>query len=105
MNDPQFVKQAGSAAKDAYLSCPCGPAPDSFEKAYTAEYNTGSGVYSVEAYDLATIMLKGIDSGVADRAGMVNFVKTYAGQGLARHYKWTATGELANALIWIYQVK
>jgi len=104
-NDPQFVKQAGSSAKDAYLSCPCGPAPDSFEKAYTAAYSTASGVYSVEAYDLATIMLKGIDSGVTDRAGMVSFVKSYDGQGLARHYKWTDTGELAKALIWIYQVK
>ena len=24
--DPQFVKQAGEASKDALLSCPCGPA-------------------------------------------------------------------------------
>ena len=104
-NDPQFVKQAGSAAKDAYLSCPCGPAPEKFAADYKAKFNVDSGVYSVEAYDLATIMLKGIDSGVKDRAGLVDFVKNYDGDGLARHYKWDATGELASALIWIYQVK
>jgi branched-chain amino acid transport system substrate-binding protein len=104
-NDPQFVKQAGSAAKDAYLSCPCGPAPEAFATAYQAKFNIAPGVYSVEAYDLATIMLKGIDSGIKDRAGLVDFVKNYDGDGLARHYKWTADGELASALIWIYQVK
>ncbi|RHA38802.1 branched-chain amino acid ABC transporter substrate-binding protein [Cellulomonas rhizosphaerae] len=104
-NDPQFVKQAGSAAKDAYLSCPCGPAPEKFAADYKAKFNVDSGVYSVEAYDLATIMLKGIDSGITDRAGLVDFVKNYDGDGLARHYKWESTGELASALIWIYQVK
>ncbi|MBD8058240.1 branched-chain amino acid ABC transporter substrate-binding protein [Cellulomonas sp. JH27-2] len=104
-NDPEFVKQAGSAAKGAYLSCPCGPAPEKFAADYQAKFSVASGVYSVEAYDLATIMLKGIDSGVKDRAGMVDFVKNYDGDGLARHYKWDANGELASALIWIYQVK
>ncbi|WP_029288509.1 branched-chain amino acid ABC transporter substrate-binding protein [Cellulomonas sp. HZM] len=104
-NDPQFVKQAGNASKDAYLSCPCGPAPEQFAKDYKAMFNIDSGVYSVEAYDLATIMLKGIDSGVKDRAGLVDYVKSYDGDGLARHYKWDADGELASALIWIYQVK
>lgn len=104
-NDPQFVKQAGAASKDAYLSCPCGPAPDKFAQDYKAQFNVESGVYSVEAYDLATIMLKGIDSGIKDRAGLIDYVKNYDGQGLARHYKWNSDGELASALIWIYQVK
>jgi branched-chain amino acid transport system substrate-binding protein len=104
-NDPQFVKQAGSASKDAILSCPCGPAPADFEKAYEAKWNVASGVYSVEAYDLATIILKAIDSGAKDRASVVNFVKNYSGDGLARHYQWDAKGELASALIWIYKVQ
>jgi len=104
-NDPEFVKQAGSAAKDAYLSCPCGPAPEQFATDYQAKFNAAPGVYSVEAYDLATIMLLGIDSGITDRAGLVDWVKNYDGDGLARHYKWESTGELASALIWIYQVK
>ena len=104
-NDPQFVKQAGSASKDALLSCPCGPAPAEFAATYQTENSSAPGVYSVEGYDLTTIILKGIDSGIKDRAGLVNFVKSYSGDGLARHYKWDANGELASALIWIYKVQ
>ncbi|WP_084614020.1 branched-chain amino acid ABC transporter substrate-binding protein [Nakamurella lactea] len=104
-NDPQFVAQAGAASKDAILSCPCGPAPEAFAKEYQTLNNAEPGVYSVEGYDLTTIMLKAIDSGVKDRAGMIDFVKNYSGQGLAREYKWDATGELAAALIWIYKVQ
>ncbi len=103
-NDPQFVAQAGSASQGAILSCPCGPAPDAFATAYKALNNQAPGIYSVEGYDLTTIMLKAIDSGVKDRAGMVNYVKNYSGDGLARHYKWNDKGELAAALVWIYKV-
>ncbi|MDQ6658580.1 MAG: branched-chain amino acid ABC transporter substrate-binding protein [Actinomycetota bacterium] len=104
-NDPQFVKQAGDAAKAAILSCPCGPAPEAFAKDYQTTNKQAPGVYSVEAYDLTTIMLSAIDSGVKDRAGMLAYVKKYDGDGLARHYKWTAQGELTSALIWIYKAQ
>ncbi len=85
-NDPQFVEQAGEASKDAILTCPCGPAPDDFAATYETEFNIAPGVYSVDAYDLATIMVTGIDSEgkVTDRAGMIEFFKTYDGQGVAR---------------------
>ncbi len=106
VNDPQFVKQAGDASKDAILSCPCGPSPEKFAADYKAANNNAApGVYSVEAYDLTTIMLKAIDSGVKDRAGMVDYVKKYNGAGLARQYKWDDKGELTSALIWIYKVQ
>ena len=104
-NDPQFVSQAGSSSKGAVLSCPCGPAPDAFEEAYQAEFGVPSGVYSVEAYALMTIMLLGVDSGATTREALVDFVADYSGDGLARHYEWDSTGELASALIWIYEVK
>jgi branched-chain amino acid transport system substrate-binding protein len=104
-NDPQFVKQAGDAAKGAYLTCPCGPAPSDFATKYQASAGIAPGVYSVEGYDLATIMLKGIDSGVKDRAGMVAFVKKYDGAGIGKHYQWDSKGELASADTWVYQVK
>jgi len=104
-NDPQFVAQAGESSKGAILSCPCGPAPAQFAADYQALNNVAPGVYSVEAYDLTTIMLKGIDSGITDRAGMINYVKNYKGDGLARAYQWNDKGELASALIWIYKVQ
>ena len=65
--DPEFVKQAGEASKDAILSCPCGPATGDFADEYTKKFNQEPGTYSVEGYDLGTIMLKGIDSGKITR--------------------------------------
>nr|WP_067546069.1 branched-chain amino acid ABC transporter substrate-binding protein [Nocardia crassostreae] len=103
--DVEFVKQAGDASKDALLSCPCGPAPDSFAKAYKESSGFEAGTYSVEGYDLTTIVLKAIASGKTSRADVVEFVRTYSGQGLARQYSWCSSGELAKALIWMYQVK
>jgi branched-chain amino acid transport system substrate-binding protein len=104
-NDPQFVAQAGEASKDAILSCPCGPAPDAYATEYQDLNGAAPGVYSTEGYDLATIMLLGIDSGVKDRAGLIDYVKNYDGTGLARQYKWNSTGELSSSLIWIYKVQ
>ncbi|MGW4243761.1 branched-chain amino acid ABC transporter substrate-binding protein [Nocardia sp. NPDC004722] len=103
--DVEFVKQAGSASKDALLSCPCGPASDKFAAAYKALSGFDPGTYSTEGYDLTTIVLKGIEAGKTTRPDLVDFARNYDGQGLAREYKWGTTGELANALIWMYQVK
>ncbi len=104
-NDPQFVKQAGSASKGAYLTCPCGPAPTDFAAKYQASSGQAPGVYSVEGYDLTTIMLKAIDSGVKDRAAMIASFKSYKGDGVGKHYEWDSTGELATTNTWVYQVK
>ncbi|MGW0043842.1 branched-chain amino acid ABC transporter substrate-binding protein [Rhodococcus sp. NPDC003348] len=104
-NDPEFVKQAGESSKEAILTCPCIPAPDALAEQYEALNGQAPGVYSVEGYDLTTIMLAAIDSGVKDRAGMLDFVRNYNGQGVGKRYQWNAQGELANALIQIYEVK
>ncbi|MFR9753056.1 branched-chain amino acid ABC transporter substrate-binding protein [Nocardia sp. 004] len=104
-NDPQFVAQAGSAATGATLSCPCGPAPEEFTKDYETLFGQAPGVYSVEGYDLATILAKGIDSGKVARPDLLEYVRSYDGAGLARQYKWNADGELSSALIWVYEVK
>ncbi|WP_309231138.1 branched-chain amino acid ABC transporter substrate-binding protein [Nocardia sp. SYP-A9097] len=103
--DVEFTKQAGDSSKGALLSCPCGPAPDKFATDYKAFSGYESGTYSTEGYDLTTIVLKGIAAGKVSRPDLVEYVKTYQGQGLAREYKWDAQGELANALIWMYEVK
>lgn len=106
VNDPAFVDGAGSSAKGAILSCPCGPAPEDFAAEYEkVSKGAAPGVYSVEGYDLTTIMLKAIDSGAVTREAMLEFVKNYDGDGLARHYKWDATGELEENNIWVYEVK
>ena len=103
--DPEFVKQAGEASKDAILSCPCGPATGTFADEYTKKFNQEPGTYSTEGYDLGTILLKGIDSGAITRPALLDFVRNYNGQGVARKYQWTPTGELTTTLIWMYKVQ
>lgn len=103
--DPQFVAQAGEASKDAILSCPCGPATGPFADEYKKKFNADAGTYSAEGYDLGTILVKGIDSGAITRPALLDFVKNYNGQGVARKYQWTPTGELTTNLIWIFKVQ
>ena len=103
--DPEFVKQAGNASKDAILSCPCGPASAAFADEYTKKFNAAPGTYSTEGYDLGVILAKGIDSGATTREALLNFVRGYDGQGIARKYQWTDAGELTTTLIWIYKVQ
>ena len=103
--DPQFVNQGGEATKGAILSCPCGPATGAFADEYKKKFNTDAGTYSAEGYDLGTIMVKGIDSGAITRPALLDFVRNYNGQGVARKYQWTPTGELTTNLIWFFKVQ
>jgi branched-chain amino acid transport system substrate-binding protein len=104
-NDPEFFRQAGDSARGALLSCPCAPASGTFADEYTKKFGQEPGTYSVEGYDLGTIMLKGIDTGHVTRPGLLDFVRNYDGQGMARHYRWTPRGELASTLVWLYEVQ
>jgi branched-chain amino acid transport system substrate-binding protein len=63
------------------------------------------GTYSLEGYDSATILLKGIDSGIKDRAGLLQFVKNYNADGFSKHFQWDATGELATTAVYGYKVE
>ena len=103
---PISSTQAGASSKGALLTCPCGPAPAAFATTYQTFAGIAPGVYSVDAYDLATIMVTGISSGkVTDRASMIEYFKTYDGEGLAKTYKWDSSGELATANPWVYEVQ
>ncbi|MCH9709708.1 MAG: branched-chain amino acid ABC transporter substrate-binding protein [Actinomycetia bacterium] len=101
----EFVDEAGAAARDALVSCPCAPAAPEFVDEYESIFDQLPGPYAAEAYDLGTILLKGIDSGASTRAALLDFVGTYDGQGMARRYQWVADGELANPSIWLNQVR
>ena len=70
-----------------------------------AAVNHQPGAYATESYDLATILLKGIDCGQGRPILMLEFVRSYDAAGLARTYQWDAEGELASPPIWIYQVQ
>ena len=107
VKDDQFVKQAGSASEGAYLTCPCIPGeliPD-FAEAYKKAFKGDSpGTYSIEGYDTAIILLKGIDDGNVTRPKLLAFIERYSGQGYAKSYKWGADGELADTPVYGYKV-
>ncbi|MET4781452.1 branched-chain amino acid ABC transporter substrate-binding protein [Glaciihabitans sp. UYNi722] len=105
--DDQFIKQAGDASSNAFFTCPCIPGeliPD-FEKAYKAAFSAEPGTYSIEGYDSATVLLSGIDKGKTSRADLLSYVKSYDADGLSKHYKWDATGELATPAVYGYKVQ
>jgi len=107
VKDDQFIKQAGSASSNAYFTCPCLPGEliPTFESAYKAAFNAEPGTYSAESYDVATILLKGIDAGNATRPKLLNYVKDYNGVGLTKPFKWDSTGELAKTSVYGYKVQ
>ncbi|WP_306796582.1 ABC transporter substrate-binding protein [Nocardia sp. XZ_19_369] len=101
---PDFVAQAGDSAAGAILSCSCGPVVAQFASDYQTLNGHAPGPSSAEAYDLTTIVLKGIADGHTNRADLVDYLRSYDGTGLARAYRWSTTGELAAPHTWLYKV-
>jgi branched-chain amino acid transport system substrate-binding protein len=107
VKDNEFLKGAGNAAAKAYFTCPCVPEDNfkDFNTAYKQIEGHDPGTYSTEGYDVATILLKGIDKGLKDRAALLDFVKNYDGQGLTKKFKWDDKGELTDTPVWSYKVE
>ena len=74
-----------------------------FTDEYTKKFGEAPGTYSTEGFDVATVPLKGIDSGAHTREALLDYVRNYDGQGIARKYQWGANGELTSTLIWMYK--
>lgn len=107
VKDPEFLKGAGAGANSAYFTCPCVPEDNfrDFTAAFKQVEGADPGTYSPEGYDVTTILLKGIDSGIKDRAALLNYVKNYDGQGLTKKFKWNDKGELSDTPVWSYRVE
>ncbi len=108
VKDDQFIKQAGDASSNAYFTCPCIPGEliTDFATAYK-DVSKGAepGTYSIEGYDAATVLLSGIDAGKQSRADLLAWVKAYDKDGLSKHYKWDAKGELQAPTVYGYKVE
>jgi len=107
VKDEQFVVNAAGAADGALLSCPCVPQEGftDFTNAYRQAFGVPPQTYSAEGYDATTILLQGIDRGAADRAALLNFVRSYNGQGLTKRFQWSPTGELTQTPVYMYRVQ
>jgi branched-chain amino acid transport system substrate-binding protein len=107
VKDEQYVVNAAGSADGTLLSCPCVPQEGftDFTNAYRAAFGVPPQTYSAESYDATTILLRGLDQGIADRAGLLNHVRNYQGQGLTKFFQWSPTGELTNTPVWMYRVQ
>lgn len=108
VKDDKFTQLAGDASSNAFFTCPCVPGEllQKFSDGYKGvSGGQAPGTYSLEGYDATTILLKGIDSGIKDRAGLVNYVKNYDGDGFSKHFKWDPTGELAASTVYGYKIE
>ncbi|GED97691.1 branched chain amino acid ABC transporter substrate-binding protein [Gordonia crocea] len=103
-NSPEFIAYAGSGADGALLSCSCAPDPAEFTKAFTEKFGTAPAQYSLEAYDLATIVIRGIAAKHQTRARLRDYVAKYSGDGVSRHYRWAPTGDLIGNAVWLSHV-
>lgn len=104
-----FVDTLAKAADGIVVTCPCVPsdhASGDYASRYQAAYQATAGYYGPEAYDGAGIILAGYTAGKATRPDMLAFVGKYDGKGVARSYKFTASGDLSaqDPLIWSYKI-
>jgi len=106
-----MTRAAGQAAAEGtVLTCACAPATEArgtFAQDYKALHGTDPGTYSDTAYDAARILLSGIKAGKNTREAMLEYVKSYNGQGVAANYRFTDNGEMdpAEVRVWAYKVK
>ena len=104
-----FVDTLGKTADGIIVTCPCVPSDQAggdYASRYQAAYKTTAGYYGPEAYDGTNIILEGFTAGKGTRPDLLAFVNKYEGKGVARSYKFTATGDLTvpDPLIWSYKI-
>ncbi|MEU1756082.1 branched-chain amino acid ABC transporter substrate-binding protein [Micromonospora matsumotoense] len=110
-NDPAYITTAGAAAAEGtILTCPCAPAAEArgtFVEEFKALNGADPGTYSDTSYDAANILLAGIKDKKTTRAGLLEFVKGYSGEGVAASYKFVEGGELdpAQVKVWAFKVQ
>jgi branched-chain amino acid transport system substrate-binding protein len=112
---PDFVKLAGPGSEGTYFTCQCAPVPEyggptsgplaDFVSAYQKQFDASAQAYSAEGYDAANMIIAAIRSGVRDRDGLLNYLRTQAYQGTTRTYKFQANGEPEGTTINVYQIK
>ena len=101
----QFIKQAGAAAIGVLVAGTFQLPTERFSAAYQEEFGETPWHYSVEAYELAGIMIEGISTGaVTDRSSMLRWFTGYSGYGAITHYQWANSGELVTPPVFLTEV-
>lgn len=97
----EFPKLAGAAAEGSRVTGVGGLAGISakMEADFVKKMGVSSGVYSVEAFDAANILLSGIKAGKTTRAKMLAYVKSYTGKSISGNtIKFDKNGDISYGL-------
>jgi len=97
----EFPKLAGAAAEGSKVTGVGGLAGISakLEADFKKKMGVSSGVYSVESFDAANILLAGIKAGKTTRAKMLAYVKAYNGKSISGNtIKFNANGDISYGL-------
>lgn len=97
----EFPKLAGAAAEGSRVTGVGGLAGISkaMEADFVKKMGVSSGVYSVESYDAANILLSGIKAGKTTRAKMLAYVKSYKGKSVSGNtIKFDKNGDISYGL-------
>ena len=108
VKDDEFVKGAGEAAAKALLHLPVRPGGPvhGVHRRLQGRGRQGPG------HLLARGLRPGDDPAQGHRHGqdrtapaLLDFVKSYDGQGITKHFKWDDKGELSSTTVWTYKVE
>ncbi|MBU6352407.1 MAG: branched-chain amino acid ABC transporter substrate-binding protein [Actinomycetales bacterium] len=97
----EFPKLAGAAAEGSKVTGVGGLAGISaeMEADFVKRMGVSSGVYSVESFDAANILLSGISAGNTTREKMLAYVKAYNGKSVSGNtIKFDANGDISYGL-------
>ena len=97
----EFPKLAGAAAEGSKVTGVGGLAgvDAKMEADFKKKMGVSSGVYSVESFDAANILLAGIKAGKTTRAKMLAYVKAYNGKSISGNtIKFNANGDISYGL-------
>jgi branched-chain amino acid transport system substrate-binding protein len=97
----EFPKLAGAAAEGSRVTGVGGLAgvDPKMEADFVKKMGVSSGVYSVEAFDAANILLNGIKAGKTTRASMLKYVNSYKGKSITGNtIKFDKNGDVSYGL-------
>ena len=97
----EFPKLAGAAAEGSRVTGVGGLAGISkaMEADFVKKMGVSSGVYSVESFDAANILLSGIKAGKTTRKSMLAYVKSYKGKSISGNtIKFDKNGDISYGL-------
>jgi branched-chain amino acid transport system substrate-binding protein len=97
----EFPKLAGAAAEGSKVTGVGGLAgvDKKMEADFVKKMGVSSGVYSVESFDAANILLAGIKAGKTTRTKMLAFVNAYSGKSISGNtIKFDKNGDISYGL-------